>query len=93
MTVNSCSWMAAYAAMIDRVDQEVGRLLRDLEAKNELDNTLIVFLSDNGACPYDRVSTSADRQPYEPDVTWSDSTGWAWARNSPFRYYKQNQFI
>jgi arylsulfatase len=33
-----------------------------------------------------------DRPPYEPDVSWSDSTGWAWARNSPFRYYKQNQY-
>jgi arylsulfatase len=33
-----------------------------------------------------------DREPFEPDVTWSDSTGWAWARNTPFRYYKQNQF-
>ena len=84
--------MAAYAAMIDRVDQEIGRLLRDLEAKGELDNTLILFFSDNGACPYDRRSTDTDRQPFEPDVTWSDSTGWAWARNSPFRYYKQNQF-
>jgi arylsulfatase A-like enzyme len=84
--------MAAYAAMIDRVDQEVGRLLRDVEAKGELDNTLILFFSDNGACPYDRRSTDTDRQPFEPDVTWSDSTGWAWARNSPFRYYKQNQF-
>ncbi len=84
--------MAAYAAMIDRVDQEVGRLLADLEARGELANTLILFLSDNGACPYDRRSVARDREPFEPDVTWSDSTGWAWARNTPFRYYKQNQF-
>lgn len=84
--------MAAYAAMIDRVDQELGRLLADVEAKGELDNTLILFFSDNGACPYDRRSIGIDRQPYEPDTVWSDSTGWAWARNTPFRYYKQNQF-
>ena len=84
--------MAAYAALIDRVDQELGRLFANLQNCRELDNTLILFFSDNGACPYDRVSTGRDRQPYEPDVTWSDSTGWAWARNSPFRYYKQNQF-
>lgn len=84
--------MAAYAAMIDRVDQELGRLLRDVQQHGELDNTLILFFSDNGACPYDRRSSGMDRQPFEPDVTWSDSTGWAWARNTPFRYYKQNQF-
>ncbi len=84
--------MAAYAAMIDRVDQELGRLLADVEAKGELDNTLVLFFSDNGACPYDRRSIGMDREPYEPDTRWSDSTGWAWARNTPFRYYKQNQF-
>lgn len=84
--------MAAYAAMIDRVDQELGRLFRDIDSRGELDNTLVLFFSDNGACPYDRRSIGTDRPPYEPDVTWSDSTGWAWARNSPFRYYKQNQF-
>lgn len=84
--------MAAYAGLIDRVDQELGRLVRDLEAKGELDNTLILFLSDNGACPYDRSNQGVDREPYLPDTQWSDSTGWAWARNSPFRHYKQNQF-
>ena len=84
--------MTALAGMIDRVDQELGRLVSDLERAGELENTFILFVSDNGACPYDRRSPKMDRMPYEPDVTWSDSTGWAWARNSPFRYYKQNQF-
>jgi arylsulfatase len=84
--------MAAYAALIDRVDQEVGRLVADLERKGELENTIIIFLSDNGACPYDRRSQGRDQEPYRADTTWSDSTGWAWARNTPFRYYKQNQF-
>ncbi|MCG8602122.1 MAG: arylsulfatase [Verrucomicrobiales bacterium] len=84
--------MTALAGMIDRVDQEMGRLVADLEANGELDNTLIVFLSDNGACPYDRRSTGISEPPYLPTTSWSDSTGWAWARNSPFRYYKQNQF-
>lgn len=84
--------MTALAGMIDRVDQELGRLFDDLRRNGEMDNTLILFVSDNGACPYDRRSPRMDRMPYEPDVTWSDSTGWAWARNAPFRYYKQNQF-
>ena len=84
--------MTAYAGMIDRVDQEIGRLIEDLEQQAELENTFILFVSDNGACPYDRRHVGIDRQPYHPDTTWSDSTGWAWARNAPFRYYKQNQF-
>jgi arylsulfatase len=84
--------MAAYAGLIHRIDAELGRLVADLRQAGELDNTLILFLSDNGACPYDRRSQGRDREPYEPDTRWSDSTGWAWARNTPFRYYKQNQF-
>ncbi|MDF1739755.1 MAG: arylsulfatase [Verrucomicrobiales bacterium] len=83
--------MTALAGMIDRVDQEIGRLLADLEANGELENTLLMFVSDNGACPYDRTSRNMDAEPYLPDTSWSDSTGWSWARNSPFRYYKQNQ--
>jgi len=84
--------MATLAAMIDRVDQEVGRLVEDLRKSGELENTMILFVSDNGACPYDRRSNSLDSDPTSGDVSWSDSTGWAWARNCPFRYYKQNQF-
>ena len=42
--------MAIYAAMVDRMDQNVGRVLDELRKGNELDNTLIVFTSDNGAC-------------------------------------------
>jgi len=41
--------MAVHAAMVDRMDQGIGRLLESLEETGELDNTLIVFLSDNGA--------------------------------------------
>ncbi|MEM7269440.1 MAG: arylsulfatase [Pseudomonadota bacterium] len=42
--------MAVYAAMIDRMDQNVGRVLAHLKAKGAYDNTLILFLSDNGGC-------------------------------------------
>jgi len=84
--------MAALAGMIDRVDQETGRIIADLEAAGELDNTLIVFVSDNGACPYDRISKNPNAEPYLATTSWSDSTGWAWARNTPFQFYKQNQF-
>ncbi|MCB1276923.1 arylsulfatase [Prosthecobacter sp.] len=40
---------AIHAAMIDRLDQEVGRVLAQLKAMNAMENTLILFLSDNGA--------------------------------------------
>ncbi|MFT4547611.1 MAG: arylsulfatase A-like enzyme [Verrucomicrobiales bacterium] len=84
--------MVTLAAMIDRVDQEIGRLVEDLKKNAELDNTLIVFVSDNGACPYDRKTPELNVEPTNGDIALGDSTGWAWARNAPFRYYKQNQF-
>ncbi|MEN1729621.1 MAG: sulfatase-like hydrolase/transferase, partial [Pseudomonadota bacterium] len=84
--------MVTLAAMIDRVDQEVGRLVEDLRANGELENTLILFVSDNGACPYDRRKPILNAEPTNRNVLFGDSTGWAWARNAPFRFYKQNQY-
>ncbi|MCE5279062.1 MAG: arylsulfatase [Planctomycetaceae bacterium] len=42
--------MEVYAAQIDRMDQGIGRVLKSLEETGQLDNTLIIFLADNGAC-------------------------------------------
>ena len=42
-------YMAVYAGMVDNVDQNVGRLIAALEELGELDNTIIIFTSDNGA--------------------------------------------
>lgn len=41
--------MEAYAAMVERLDMEIGRVLRHLEEIGELDDTLVLFMSDNGA--------------------------------------------
>jgi len=46
---NKARDMEVYAAMVDFMDEQIGRVYRWLEANGELDNTLIVFLSDNGA--------------------------------------------
>lgn len=42
--------MAVYAAQIDRMDQGIGRILRQLEASGKLENTVVFFLADNGGC-------------------------------------------
>ncbi len=86
--------MATYAAMIDSVDQNIGRLLARLEARGDLDNTIIIFLSDNGGCPFQRTETATRENflmPWDADSYWTYDEGWAHASNTPFRWYKQNQ--
>ncbi|QIO09349.1 arylsulfatase [Acinetobacter lanii] len=45
----SAKSMEIYAAMVDRMDQNIGRVIEHLKRTNQYDNTLIIFLSDNGA--------------------------------------------
>jgi arylsulfatase A-like enzyme len=42
--------MEVYAAMVDELDQGIGRIVAELKAQGQLDNTLICFLQDNGGC-------------------------------------------
>ncbi|MCB1124385.1 MAG: sulfatase-like hydrolase/transferase, partial [Verrucomicrobiae bacterium] len=42
--------MAVYAGMLDNMDQNIGRVIQYLRDQGDLDNTLILFMSDNGAC-------------------------------------------
>ena len=42
--------MEVYAAMVDNMDQGIGRIVAELKKRGQLDNTLIMFLEDNGAC-------------------------------------------
>jgi arylsulfatase A-like enzyme len=86
--------MAIYAGMIDRVDQNVGRLLAKIEAMGETQNTLILFLSDNGACPFQRSTKKSienNLAPWDPTSFWCYDERWAHACNTPWRKYKQNQ--
>ncbi|MGI9472010.1 MAG: arylsulfatase [Rubripirellula sp.] len=94
--------MAIYAAMIDRLDQQLGRVIEDLKRSGELDNTCIVFTSDNGACfewdpfGFDIVSSNqnilhtADQlnEMGRPGTFHSVGSGWANASNTPWRMYK-----
>ena len=59
--------MAVYAAMVENMDQNIGRVVEDLRQSGELENTLILFLSDNGAC--------AEWEPYGFDLDASEYEG------------------
>lgn len=86
--------MATFAAMIDRVDQNIGRLLGKLDALDVRDNTMIMFLNDNGACPFQRskpATIKGQLKPWDPSSFWCYDRRWAHACNTPFREYKQNQ--
>ncbi len=82
--------MAVYAAMIDRMDQNIGRLLAKLHEWQIEENTVVIFLSDNGADPYDRSNTR-NKPPGGADTNWEYGIGWANLSNTPFRLYKRNQ--
>lgn len=83
--------MAAYAACIDEVDQSVGRMLDFLEQSGIADNTLVIFLSDNGADYNNGAIESDEKQvPWKPGTNPSSSNGWASVKCSPFRYYKHS---
>ena len=59
--------MAVYAAMIDRMDQNVGRIVASLNKTGQLDNTLILMLADNGGCAEILTEKSVGR--HIPDKT------------------------
>ena len=82
--------MALYAAVIDRMDQGIGRVIKVLEEKEELDNTLIVFVSDNGGSPEQmpNVVYPTDGELGSERSFPTYGAHWANVSNTPFRYYK-----
>ncbi|MBV9469715.1 MAG: arylsulfatase, partial [Abitibacteriaceae bacterium] len=94
--------MAVYAAAVEVMDRNVGRVVAHLKATGQWNNTLIFFLSDNGACaewdpwgfdqldsPKNILHTGADlKQVGGPDSYISYGSGWANASNTPWRLYK-----
>ena len=85
--------MEVYAAQIDQMDQGIGRIVNTLEEGDELDNTLILFLSDNGACAEDQMFGFDCFQNGEPpggaNSYMSYGRVWANACNTPFRKFKR----
>lgn len=82
--------MEVYAAMIDRMDQNIGRLIDYLEEAGELENTLIMFASDNGASA--EVVQIGDG-PIGSVTRWASlEEDWANVGNTPFRYYKNYSY-
>lgn len=87
----------AYAAQVDRLDQNIGRLIQQLKIEGVNDNTVIIFLSDNGAPSEDIVrwhrgairnsSTVGTRGSFE-----SIGKEWAYLSNSPLRGFKDQLF-
>lgn len=99
--------MEVHAAMVDCVDQGIGRIIQKMKADGVFDNTIIIFTSDNGASSenysigdFDRHDrTRSGEKVIHDSRTPGDQlsynylhTGWAGAVNTPFRYWKTTQF-
>lgn len=83
--------MAIHAAMIDRVDQNIGRVLDHLRKTGQFDNTIVLFLSDNGASA-EYIVRGEGHDPSAPPGSRKSylclEVGWANASNTPFREHK-----
>jgi arylsulfatase len=95
--------MATFAAMVEHVDTGIGRLIMDLEEHGDLDQTLILFMSDNGACyewgPFGFDGPSRQGLTIlhtgeelagmgQPGTHHSYGSGWANLGNTPLNMYK-----
>lgn len=83
--------MAIHAAMITRMDREIGRVLDQLEKMNALDDTMIMFMSDNGASSEQLIRADGHDPAAAPGAGASHlclGPGWASSSNAPFRLHK-----
>lgn len=83
--------MAVHAAMVDRMDREIGRVLEQLRAMGAFENTLVLFASDNGASAEMMVRGDGHDPQAEPGSAGSFlclGPGWSSAANTPFRRHK-----
>lgn len=83
--------MAIHAAMVDRMDQQIGRVLDQLQSMQAMDNTLILFLSDNGASAEIMVRGDGhdpEALPGSAETYLCLGPGWSTTCNTPFRRHK-----
>jgi arylsulfatase A-like enzyme len=90
--------MEVYAAQIDNMDQGIGRLLDELKRTGQFENTLILYLQDNGACAERIARHVPERRPFRdgerlpmpgPADRWlAYGEAWANVSSTPFRLYK-----
>lgn len=83
--------MAIHAAMVDRIDREVGRVLDVLTARGQLENTVILFASDNGASAEQLIRGDGHDPSASPGSARTFlglGPGWSMASNTPFRLHK-----
>jgi arylsulfatase len=83
--------MAIHAAMIDRMDREIGRVLGQLRTMGVFDETVIFFVSDNGASA-EQIIRGDGHDPAAPPGSAKTflclGPGWSTAANTPFRLHK-----
>lgn len=86
--------MATYAAMIEGMDQAIGRIISSLKESKKFDNTFILVLSDNGTDSFsvvDKPMLAQGKLPGDRNSNWQPGTGWAYATVTPWRLYKISQ--
>ena len=79
--------MSVYAAMIECMDRGIGRILEKIEELGKEENTLVLFLSDNGGCG-EHIDHTPEELPGSVDTYTTVDAPWANASNTPFRKYK-----
>ncbi|MBE0655669.1 MAG: sulfatase-like hydrolase/transferase, partial [Bacteroidales bacterium] len=80
--------MEVYAAMIDNLDQNIGRLIEKLKETGDYENTLILFMSDNGGCHEAPHRGKPGATPGSPDSFDGYEYAWANVSNTPFSWFK-----
>lgn len=86
--------MAVYAAMVERMDKGIGRLMDAVRAMDSSRETIVLFMSDNGADSFSVVDAEMLKQgklPGDRASNWQPGTGWAYASVTPWRLYKISQ--
>ncbi|MAT15894.1 MAG: arylsulfatase [Planctomyces sp.] len=81
--------MAVYAAMVEIMDRGIGEILQALEDEGVRENTIVMFLSDNGGCAEIPGGEDPSQKPGVMETYTTVGPGWAYASNTPFRRYKQ----